>query len=373
MRPPCVVEAVSNAMTGMGSCGRGTSEGDLAAARGAFACRMALVSLLGSSHPERVVFCANATQALNTALYGLVGEGDRVVTTVIEHNSVLRPLNVLERERSVTCAHVGLDASGALDYAALERAVTPGTRLVACAHASNLTGDAVDIERVARIAHAAGALLLVDAAQTAGHLPIHMERMGIDVLCFTGHKALMGPTGTGGLIAAPGIDIVPLLSGGTGVHSADAFQPAAWPEHLEAGTLNMHGIAGLSAAVGFIAERGVEAIAERGERLRRRLVEGLRTVEGTELYGAFEAAFGHTPVVAMNLAGVPSSALADELAYRFGIATRAGLHCAPLMHEALGTGAHGAVRLSMGFYTSDADVDAAVRAVAAIAAERGHA
>lgn len=371
MRPTCVVEAVSRALTGLGSSSRGTAEGDLAAARTALTCRIALADLLGSAHAERVVFTANATQALNTAIFGLVRPGDRVVTTVTEHNSVLRPLNVLARDAGVSVEHVGLDENHALDYAALERAVTPGTRAVVCSHASNLTGDVVDMARIASIAHAAGAALVVDAAQTVGHIPVDMGAMGIDVLCFTGHKGLMGPTGTGGLIAAPGIDIEPLLQGGTGVRSADPFQPDAWPEHLEAGTLNGHGIAGLEAAVRHLVERGVEAVAVHEEGLRRRFVEGLRSIPGVTCYGALDAAFGHTPVVALNLAGMSSSGLADELASSYGIATRAGLHCAPLMHRALGTFETGSVRFSFGQFTTEEDVDAALTALAEMSAGKG--
>lgn len=371
MRPTCVVEAVASALTGLGSSSRGTAEGDLAAARTALTCRMAVADLLGCSHPERVIFTANATQALNTAIFGLVRPGERVVTTVTEHNSVLRPLNVLARDRGVEVEHVGLTSAHALDYDALMCAVMPGTRLVVCSHASNLTGDVVDVERVAAIAHAAGALLIVDAAQTAGHIPVHMERMGIDVLCFTGHKALLGPTGTGGLIAAPGVRIEPLLQGGTGVHSADAFQPDAWPEHLEAGTLNTHGLAGLEAAVRYLLDRGIDSVAAHEEGLRRRFIEGARRIPGVALYGALDAAHGHTPAAALNLEGVPSSRLADELAARYGIATRAGLHCAPLMHRALGTLETGSVRFSFGQYTTEDEVDAALSALAEISAEEG--
>lgn len=369
VRPPCVVDAVATAMTALGSSSRGTAEGDLAAARTALTCRMAVADLLGSSHPDRVIFTANATQALNTAIFGLVRAHDRVVTTVTEHNSVLRPLNVLARDADVEIEHVGLDVAHVLDYRALERAVTPATRVVVCSHASNLTGDVVDIERVAAIAHAAGSLLVVDAAQTAGHIPVDMERTGIDVLCFTGHKALLGPTGTGGLIAAPGIDIEPLLQGGTGVHSADPFQPEAWPEHLEAGTLNGHGLAGLEAAVRYLDERGVEAVAAYEERLRSRFARAARAIPGVVPYGAGDAAFGHTPVVALNLVGMTSSQLADVLASRYGIAARAGLHCAPLMHRALGTIETGSVRFSFGQFTTEAEVDVALAALAEISAE----
>ena len=190
-------------------------------------------------------FTPNSTAALNTAICGVVRPGDRVVTTVLEHNSVLRPLNRLAAEQGVTVEHAGCDANGALDYDELERLVTPGTRAVVVTHASNVTGNAVDIARVAAMAHAAGALVIVDASQSAGTARIDMHAMGLDIVCFTGHKGLMGPQGTGGLAVAEGIDVSPWAMGGTGVHSFDPLQPLEWPTRLEAGTLNGHGIAGL--------------------------------------------------------------------------------------------------------------------------------
>lgn len=238
-----------------------------------------------------MIFAANATQALNTAIFGLVRAGDRVVTTVMEHNSVLRPLYALERQRGIDLAIVGLDDDGLLDYEQLER-VVEGARLVCCTHASNLTGDVVDIEHVARITHAAGALLLVDASQTAGAYPVNMEAVGADVLCFTGHKALMGPTGTGGLIANPRIDIEPLLYDGTGVFSDQKDQPIAWPEYLEAGTLNGHGLAGLTQSVSFIRAQGVDVIHKRLAALRAHFVAGCGAKVGAgqlaKLFEGFE-------------------------------------------------------------------------------------
>lgn len=365
-RPPCVAQAVVEALGSLGSSSRGTSDSDLSAARGAYRCRSAIAALLGSSHPDRVIFASNATQALNTAIFGLVRAGDRVVTTVMEHNSVLRPLYALERERGIDLRIVGLDEAGALDYAALERAAA-GARLVCCTHASNLTGAVADVGRVAAIAHAAGALCLVDASQTAGAYPVDMEGACIDVVCFTGHKALMGPTGTGGLVAAPGIDIKPLLYGGTGVFSDLKDQPPAWPEHLEAGTLNGHGLAGLAAGAEFLSSVGVERVHERLAGLRLRFVRGLADIPGMTVYGP--AAGEHVATVAVNLAGCDSSALADALAWRYAVATRAGLHCAPLMHEALGTRDTGAVRFSFGYYTTEAEVDAALDALHDLADE----
>lgn len=366
-----MADAVTAALADQGSCARGVSECDLSAARSIYACRRSVAALLGAPAPERVVFCANATQALNTALFGMVRPGERVVSTVMEHNSVLRPLNVLARRRGVDVVHVGLDGECVLDYEALERAVSAKTRLVVCTHASNLTGDVVDVARVSKIAHAAGALLVVDAAQTAGAVPIDMQRMGIDVLCFTGHKALMGPTGTGGLVAAPHVEIDPLLHGGTGLRSADLEQPQVWPEHLEAGTLNTHGIAGLNAAVDFVAEQGVDAIFRQDRTLRSRFVRRISAIPGICVLGAAEESCAHTAVVALNLSGMDSSVLADALSQRFGIATRAGLHCAPLMHRALGTLDTGAVRFSFGFFSTEEELDKAADALECLAAERG--
>lgn len=234
-------------------------------------------------------FTPNSTAALNTAICGVVRPGDRVVTTVLEHNSVLRPLNRLAAEQGVTVEHAGCDANGALDYDELERLVTPGTRAVVVTHASNVTGNAVDIARVAAMAHAAGALVIVDASQSAGTARIDMHAMGLDIVCFTGHKGLMGPQGTGGLAVAEGIDVSPWAMGGTGVHSFDPLQPLEWPTRLEAGTLNGHGIAGLSAGLDFIeAQGGVEAIAAHERSLAERFLAGAREIPGIALYGAFD-------------------------------------------------------------------------------------
>ena len=261
-KPQTVIDAVTQAMCSLGNAGRGATSGALDAARTIHACRAKLARLLGCPRADHVCFTPNSTAALNTAINGVVRPGDRVVITVLEHNSVLRPLNRLAVERGVTVEHAGCDANGALDYDELERLVTPGTRAVVVTHASNVTGNSVDVARVAAVAHAAGALVIVDASQSAGTAHIDMQAMGLDVVCFTGHKGLMGPQGTGGLAVAEGIDVSPWAMGGTGVHSFDALQPMEWPTRLEAGTLNGHGIAGLSAGLDFIeAQGGGEAIA----------------------------------------------------------------------------------------------------------------
>ena len=227
-KPQTVIDAVTQAMCSLGNAGRGAASGALDAARTIHACRAKLARLLGCPRADHVCFTPNSTAALNTAINGVVRPGDRVVTTVLEHNSVLRPLNRLAAEQGVTVEHAGCDASGVLDYDELERLVTSGTRAVVVTHASNVTGNAVDIARVAAIAHAAGALLIVDASQSAGTAHIDMQAMGLDVVCFTGHKGLMGPQGTGGLAVAEGIDVAPWAMGGTGVHSFEALQPLEW-------------------------------------------------------------------------------------------------------------------------------------------------
>lgn len=360
------------ALGSFGSAARGTSPTELGPARSVTACREGLAQLLGFSHPERVCFTANVTQALNCALWGLLGEGDHVVATDWDHNSVLRPLHSLAAERGVRVDFAPADALGRLSLADFDHLVTPGTRLVVLTHASNLTGNVLDLAPVVSLAHARGALVLLDAAQTAGCIPLDMEALGVDVLCFTGHKALMGPQGTGGLMVAPHVEVEPLLSGGTGVLSFEETQPRSYPEHLEAGTLNGHGLAGLAAAVGWILETGVDTIQAHDQALLSRLLGGLRESlpEGSmTLYGDFVPGAPHAPVVALNLRGWESSSLADALTGDYGITTRAGAHCAPRMHRALGTQGAGSVRLSFGCFTSEEQIDAAVVALAELATE----
>ena len=308
-------------------------------------------------------FTPNSTAALNTAICGVVRPGDRVVTTVLEHNSVLRPLNRLAAERGVTVEHAGCDASGLLDYDELERLVTPGTRAVVVTHASNVTGNAVDIACVAAMANAAGALVIVDASQSAGTARIDMKAMGLDVVCFTGHKGLMGPQGTGGLAVVEGVDVAPWAMGGTGVHSFDELQPLEWPTRLEAGTLNGHGIAGLSAGLDYIeAQGGVEAIAAHERALADRFLAGVREIPEIKLYGAFDQP-SRSAIVSLNVGDIDSAEISDALMQGWGIATRPGAHCAPLMHRALGTERQGVVRFSFGYFNTTEEVDTAIDAL----------
>ena len=366
-KPQAVIDAVTHALCSLGNAGRGATSGALDAARTIHACRAKLARLLGCPRADHVCFAANSTAALNTAINGLVRPGDRVVTTVLEHNSVLRPLNRLAAEHGVTVEHAGCDELGRLDYGELERLVTPGTRAVVVTHASNVTGNVVDIARVAAIAHAAGALIVVDASQTAGSAVIDMEDMGLDVVCFTGHKGLMGPQGTGGLAAMPDIDVAPWAMGGSGVHSFEPLQPLEWPTRLEAGTQNGHGIAGLAAGLDFIeTEGGVEAIAAHESMLTRRFYEGVRDLPGITVYGDQEQR-GRSAIVSLNIGAIDSAQVSDELAQGWGIATRPGAHCAPLMHRALGTERQGVVRFSFGYFNTADEVDIAIGAVSELA------
>lgn len=362
-KPQTVIDAVTQAMCSLGNAGRGATSGALDAARTIHGCRTKLARFLGCPRADHVCFTPNSTAALNTVINGVVRPGDRVVTTVLEHNSVLRPLNRLAVEQGVTVEYAGCDANGVLDYDELEQLVTPGTRAVVVTHASNVTGNSVDVARVAAVAHAAGALVIVDASQSAGTAKIDMDTMGLDVVGFTGHKGLMGPQGTGGLAVAEGIDVAPWAMGGTGVHSFDALQPLEWPTRLEAGTLNGHGIAGLSAGLDFIeAQGGVEAIASSERALADRFLAGVREIPEIKLYGAFDQPT-RSAIVSLNVGDIDSAEISDALMQGWGIATRPGAHCAPLMHRALGTERQGVVRFSFGYFNTDEEVDTAIDAL----------
>ena len=365
-KPPQVMEAVLHAMITMGNAARGAHGGALEASRTVFGTREKLARLFSCRRADHVVFTANSTEALNIAINGTIHRGDHVISTDCEHNSVLRPLYRLEEERDVELDFVPADRQGRVDYSDFERLMRPNTRAVVCTHCSNLTGNIMDLERISDIAHRHGALLLVDASQTAGTVPIHMEALGVDVLCFPGHKGLMGPQGTGGLCIRPGVEIAPWKVGGSGVHSYDRHHPMEYPTRLEAGTLNSHGIAGLSAALDVILERGVEDIQRAEHALMQRFYEGVRDIPGVTVYGDFSVP-ERCAIVALNIRDYDSSAVSDELTVTYGIATRPGAHCAPRMHKALGTTEQGAVRFSFSFYNTEQEVDAAIAAVRAIA------
>lgn len=365
-KPPCVAEAVVAAMEGFGNCGRGVHNDALSAARTVFSVRQKVAALF-RARPERVCFALNSTMALNIAISGLLTAEDHVISTDLEHNSVLRPLYRLHQQ-GMGLDFVPADRWGRPDYDAFEKLLRSNTRAVVCTHASNLTGNLVDIERVGTFCRQHGLLFIVDASQTAGVFPIDMEIQHIDVLCFTGHKSLLGPQGTGGLCVGPGVEIRPFAVGGTGVQSYAETQPVEYPTRLEAGTLNSHGLAGLGAALDFLEQTGIDTIRQHELQLARHFYEAVRQIPGVTVYGDFTQA-ERAPVVALNLRDYESGQVSDELAERFGIATRPGAHCAPRMHRALGTEQQGAVRFSWSFFNTAKETDAAIEAIRLLATE----
>lgn len=365
-KPDCVVAAVTNALCNMGNSSRGTHDSSLKSARAVFSARLSLAKLFNAPGPEQVVFTQNSTEALNIAISGLFSRGDHVITTDLEHNSVLRPLYRLEDEGIITLSVVPADKQGCVDYADFARLIRKETRAIVCTHASNLTGNVVDLEQVSVIARTHNLYLVVDASQTAGAYPIDMEKMGISVLCFTGHKGLMGPQGTGGLCVAKGVDIRPFKVGGSGVQSYGRTHPEEMPTRLEAGTLNGHGIAGLGAGADFILETGIDAIRNHEMALAKRFYEGVKDIPGVKIYGDFSN-WNRTAVVTLNIGDYDSGAVSDALEEDYGIATRPGAHCAPRMHQALGTAEQGAVRFSFSWFNTEDEVDAAIQAVKELA------
>lgn len=364
-KPQPVIDAVVAAMTTLGNSARGTHDGSLSASRIIYGTREKLADFFGCPRPDHVVFTCNSTEALNMAICGLLNPGNHVISTDLEHNSVLRPLYRMEAERNVSLSFVPADRQGNLDYGDFARLIRPETRAIVCTYASNLTGNAVDIGRVGEIAHAHGLTFIVDASQTAGVLPIDMAAQHIDILCFTGHKSLMGPQGTGGLCLGEGVNLRPWKVGGTGVQTYSRSQPEQLPTLLEAGTLNGHGIAGLSAALDYIREVGMDTIREKEEALMRRFYAGVSAVPGVTVYGDFTAP--RTAVAALNIRDYDSGEVADALSQDYGIATRSGAHCAPRMHRALGTEYQGAVRFSFGWFNTEAEIDTAIQAVKELA------
>ncbi len=366
-KPKEVIDAVMTAMGSMGNAGRGANEASLSASRIIYDTREKLCRLFHGENPKQVVFTANSTESLNIAIKGLLEPGDHVVTTMLEHNSVLRPLYEM-REKGVNLTIVKSNETGTIDIKDIETAVTPETKMVICTNGSNLTGNYVPLKPISDIAHKNGALFVVDASQTAGVFPIDVQEMGIDVLCFTGHKGLLGPQGTGGMYVKEGITIRPLKSGGSGVQTYSKTHPTEMPTALEAGTLNGHGIAGLHAAVSYLEETGVDTIRAREQELMKRFYDGVKEIPSVKIYGDFST-MDRCAIVTLNIGDYDSSEVSDELLTEYNISTRPGGHCAPLMHEALGTVEQGAVRFSFSHYNTEEEVDTAIQAIRELAEE----
>lgn len=370
LKPPTVEQAVVNAMHTIGNAGRGAHAPTLAASRLLYQTREKLAWLFGVSDPARIAFTCNATEALNIAIGGLIGKKDHVITTVCEHNSVLRPL-YRTCDRGIDTGETGLtiheaDDRGRIQYETLEESLRPNTKAVVVTHASNVTGNVTDLKRIASFTKKHGLLLIVDASQSAGAIPISVEEMGIDVLCFTGHKGLFGPQGTGGIYVRKGLQVWPLKVGGSGVHSFDREHPKTMPEALEAGTVNGHGIAGLLAGLDFLEETGIEAIHAREDKLARRFASEAARIPGVILYGDYEADL-RAPIVSLNIGKMDSGLVSDYLWEDAEICVRAGAHCAPLMHEHFGTVEQGMVRFSFSYFNTEEEVDRTVEALTKIA------
>ncbi len=370
-KPPEVAEAMPHFLREVGANpGRSAHRLAVESGRIVYAAREAICELVNAPDPLRVAFTANVTAALNMAMRGLLRPGHHVITSSMEHNSVMRPLRALERE-GVGLTVVRCSPEGALNPADVEAAIRPNTRMIVLNHASNVSGTILPVREVGRIARARGLLLLVDAAQTAGAYPIDVQADGIDLLAFTGHKSLLGPMGTGGLIVGERVDVSqmePLIRGGTGSRSEREEQPDFLPDMLESGTPNAVGLAGLEAGIRWVMLRGVDAIRAHERTLAQRLMDGLQEIDGVTVYGPLDSA-RQTATVSFNIAGMEPSEVGLRLDEEHGILCRVGLHCAPAAHKTLGTFPVGTVRFGMGVFNTVDEVDAALAAVAELARE----
>ncbi|MCR5661779.1 MAG: aminotransferase class V-fold PLP-dependent enzyme [bacterium] len=360
-KPQAVIDAVCQALSGCGNAGRGVNEASVSASELAFETRCLIAELCHASDPAQVAFTSNSTEALNIAISGTLKAGDHAITTMLEHNSVLRPLYRLE-DMGMELSIVEADSQGRINYDDFAEKLRPHTKAIICTHASNLTGNILHIQQIGKFAKEHGLLFIVDASQTAGVFTIDMDEQNIDILCITGHKSLMGPQGTGAIVVREGVEIAPLKTGGSGIHTFDRHHPQEMPTKLEAGTLNMHGIAGLNAAIKHIQAIGIDKIREREQTLARRFYEGISDLKLLRVYGDFST-WDRAPIVSINIGDYDSSLVSDALMTRFSIQTRSGGHCAPLMHKALGTEKQGAVRFSFNYYNTENEVDTAIRAL----------
>ncbi len=368
-KPPAVMEAMARFNDAIGgNPGRSGHRLSVEAARVVYEARELVARLIGAPDALSIIFTKNATEALNCVLLGLLKPGDHVVTSGMEHNSVMRPLRFLEGQ-GVELSIVPCSPAGELDPADAARCMKKNTRVVVATHASNVTGALLPIKELAEIAHSHGAVFVADASQTAGCVPIDAAAERVDVLCFTGHKSLLGPQGTGGFYVGKGIGerIAPIMRGGTGSASESEEQPDFLPDRFESGTPNTIGLAGLAAGVRFVLDEGVGRIREREIRLTRQFLDGMQAAPEAVVYGPPDAR-RRTAVVSFNIRGISPSELAFDLDEGFGVLCRPGLHCAPAAHRTIGTFPQGAVRFSFGFYTTEEEVQAGLEAVAQVAA-----
>jgi cysteine desulfurase family protein len=366
-KPSQVIEAVEKTLRlNAANPGRGGHQLSLQAGRLVMECRETVARFFGIDDSSRIAFTANATEAINLGLFGLLLPGDRVVTTSMEHNAVVRPLRALS-DQGVEVVRVMADSLGFVDPQAIREACIAGTRLLMMNHCSNVTGTLQAIEQIGPWCRQQGILFMVDAAQSAGVFPINVETMAIDLLAVPGHKSLLGPPGTGFLYVRNGLDLRPLLYGGTGNFSQSATQPAEMPERLESGTLNTIGLAGLKAGIEFIESVGLDHIRSHEQNLLRRLIEGLSLLDDVTLYGPRGSA-QHGGALSFNVKNMDPSMLGFRLDHEYDICCRVGLHCAPEVHGSIGTLPEGTVRLSPGYFNTSDDIETTLMAIRAIIA-----
>ncbi|WP_144937094.1 aminotransferase class V-fold PLP-dependent enzyme [Paenibacillus sp. 32O-W] len=363
-KPPEVAEAMIACMEEAGANpGRGSHSMAVRASRIVFEARTLAAKLFGIRNPNDIVFTSNATAALNLAIKGFVRQGDHhVICTSMEHNSVRRPLEYLRRTRGVQITYLQADKQGKISVDEAAAAFRPETTLFVCSHSSNLLGTIQPIAEFAELCRHNGVKLLVDAAQTAGTVPINVAEEGIDMLAFPGHKGLLGPQGTGGLYISPEIDLEPILHGGTGSQSEEVDQPSVRPDRYEAGTPNTVGIAGLAAGIKFIMKETVEQIHRKEWELTQLMMEGLRNISGLRILGP-DLGEDKTGIVSFVVENADASEIAFQLDREYRIAVRAGFHCTPLGHETAGTTATGAVRASVGYYSTVEQVECLIKAM----------
>ena len=354
IKPPQVAQAVYDAINTMGNSGRGAYNSSISSSIVLYETRELIAEMFNLHYPEQVAFTLNATEALNTAINGLISYNDHIITTELEHNSVLRPLYRLE-EKGTELTIIKANDWGNINYIDIEKAIKYNTKAIVCTHCSNLTGNVLDIAKIGEICKRHNILFILDASQSAGIFDIDMEKQNIDVVCFTGHKSLYGPQGTGGICIKKGVNISPLKVGGSGIKTFEKTAPSSMPEHIEAGTVNSHSIAGLKAGLEFIQKTGLSKIREKENMLVDLFYNSIKNIKDIKIYGDFSTK-ERGPIVSLNLGNYSSSSVSDELFERFEIATRSGGHCAPLMHKALSTEKQGAVRFSFSYFNTKDEV-----------------
>jgi len=358
-KPPEVAKAVSHAINTFGNAGRSFYDPALSANREIYKARAEIAKLIGHNDPLNVAFTSSSTESLNLVTGGLIGRGDHVITTVLEHNSVLRPLYL----SGCSLSYIDCDGSGSLLIDTFEDLLEPETRFLVCTHGSNVTGNVTDVRALYDRCKTGGIIMILDISQTFGSIPVSMDMA--DIFCFTGHKSLFGPQGTGGIIASGKFDFKIVKTGGAGVNSFDAFQSKNMPDVFEVGTINSHSIYGLQKGAAFVNQIGIEEIHAKSMRLLQLFYEGVSRLRGVTVYGDFSS-FDKLPVVSLSVEDSDSSEVAQRLWFGYGIATRAGSHCAPLLHKRFGTDGTGIVRFSFSYFNTEDEVQQGIAAMAEI-------